>query len=380
MPEGNRRENNLGVLGWEDTANTMTTQRSPLQGRFSVADPRAHNAQWNRGVLGVNDWSNPTGVVPGASRPGNGNHSVADPRISKPMFNSIYRIVPYNGPTPAITGPGGAGGGVCVAGQRGAQNTHGDKAYNVQGRKGAQKKDDKDDDQTSFAIDDPKPGYGPNTHHNVMRVQGYDQPAGTITGSNHPAGGCGNVADPRYAVADPRTTHGKQAHSNKLKVVDSKKAAPTLTTSDRVGSGALCVASERLDYGYDVVGDNLPTSLPSPDERLVARIIARDGTWHRPFTTLEAAALQSLFDPEIFANGGSFNLESTSDAEKREWIGNAVPSDAARGMAETIGRTLILAETGQTFTLSSDAIWCNPLEFALAVNPIQHVAGETIHG
>ena len=385
VPEGNRRENNLGVLNWDDTANTMTTQRSPLQGRFSVADPRAPDANWNRGVLGVNDWQGPTGVVPGASRPGNGNHSVADPRVDKPVFNSIYRIVPYDGPSPAITGPGGAAGGVCVADPRGkdAQNQAG--AYHV--RNVANDENDMvvnarsgTDDELALQIADPNPGYGPNTHHNVMRVQGLDQPAGTITGSNHPAGGCGNVADPRYAVTDPRPTHGPNAHSNKLKVVASSAPAPTLTTSDRVGSGALCVASDRLDHGYDVVGDQLPDTLPAPDDRLVARIIALDGTWHRPFTTLEAAALQSLFDPDIFAKGGKFDLESTSDAEKREWIGNAVPSDAARGMAETIGRTLILAETGQTFTLSADAIWCNPLELALAVNPMQRVAGEMLYG
>jgi hypothetical protein len=96
---------------------------------------------------------------------------------------------------------------------------------------------------------------------------------------------------------------------------------------------------------------------------------ALDGTWHRPFTTLELAALQSLFDPdEIFGRRG-FDLVGGSDATKREWIGNAVPSAAARGMAETIGETLLLAEAGETFMLSSREIWVKPLALALSVDP-----------
>jgi hypothetical protein len=107
-------------------------------------------------------------------------------------------------------------------------------------------------------------------------------------------------------------------------------------------------------------------ALPQPHERLVARIIARDDTWHRPFTTLELAALQSLFDPEE-----AFELEGGSDAMKREWIGNAVPSAAAQGMAEEIGEALLLARMGETFTLSSKAIWVSPYRFALAVDTDQ---------
>ena len=38
-------------------------------------------------------------------------------------------------------------------------------------------------------------------------------------------------------------------------------------------------------------------------EKLVCRIQALDGTWHRPFTTLELAALQSLVDPDWVRQG-----------------------------------------------------------------------------
>jgi hypothetical protein len=39
-----------------------------------------------------------------------------------------------------------------------------------------------------------------------------------------------------------------------------------------------------------------PLCLPAAQDRLVAVIRSQDGTWHRPFTTFELAALQS--EPE----------------------------------------------------------------------------------
>jgi site-specific DNA-cytosine methylase len=44
-PDVELRDNALGVLGWGDTAPTITSQRAPGQGRFSVADPRIDGAQ-----------------------------------------------------------------------------------------------------------------------------------------------------------------------------------------------------------------------------------------------------------------------------------------------------------------------------------------------
>ncbi|MFX8262592.1 hypothetical protein ABTL46_22305, partial [Acinetobacter baumannii] len=68
--------------------------------------------------------------------------------------------------------------------------------------------------------------------------------------------------------------------------------------------------------------------LPAPGQQLVAVIRAMDGTWHRPFTTLELAALQSLVDFDQPA----LELAGTSDSLWREHIGNMVPPDAAEAM------------------------------------------------
>ncbi|HEX8553987.1 MAG TPA: DNA cytosine methyltransferase [Sphingomonas sp.] len=443
VPDAPMRDNQLGVCAWTDTAPTLTGQRSPAQGRFSVADPRPAEAAWNADVLGVRIWSDPTGtvsgrngctngafsiadpredgrhhgtygvidwretagVVSGASRPSKGPHSVADPRPSqenqtfgqygvrdwqdtagtvtgqaapgggpnsvadprltgKPAFNNVFRIVPFDAAAPSVAGPGGPANGLAVA--------------------------------------DPRAdgGFGGKGKYRVTRIE---EPAGAVIGASTTSQGA-------FAIADPRPTHGNGAHHNKMRVVDATAPAPTVTGSDRVGSGALSVAdprpaglanpdrNERHGYnsqahygvmGWDETSNAVPgyakydrgawsiadpreaapeplAALPAPTDRLVARIVALDGTWHRPFTTLELAALQSLFDP-----GEVFDLEGGSDQLKREWIGNAVPTAAARGMAETIGETLLLADTGETFVLSSRAIWTKPLALALSVDPRQ---------
>jgi site-specific DNA-cytosine methylase len=355
------RDNQLGVCGWGDTAPTITGQRSPAQGRFSVADPRIETTREGSGRLGVRDWSRPSGLVAGASRPDNGAYSVADPRPTQAnQTYGQYGVNDWTDTTGAVTAQAAPGGG-------------------------------------PNSIADPR--LGRVAHSNVYRVTSFDQPAAAITSSRE------------MAVADPRPTHGTGAHHNKMRVVSTTGAAPTITGSDRVGSGALSVADPRpvclnaegrtgyatqghygvLDWsqpsgavpGYakydrgnwsiadprDIAPAPIAT-LPAPGDRLVARIVALDGTWHRPFTTLELAALQSLFDP-----GEVFDLDAPSDQLKREWIGNAVPSSAARGMAETIGETLLLAAMGETFVLSSREIWTKPLALALAVDPRQPTDG-----
>ena len=90
-----------------------------------------------------------------------------------------------------------------------------------------------------------------------------------------------------------------------------------------------------------------------------------DGTWHRPFTTLELAALQSLIEPEEY-----LELECLSDTAWRERIGNAVPPDAAKAIADTIAMTLLLAWSGESFMLSNLPIWVRPIGVAISVNAI----------
>ena len=125
-------------------------------------------------------------------------------------------------------------------------------------------------------------------------------------------------------------------------------------------SGAVSAAAGH-DNGRWSVAD---PRMPAANEKTVAVIRALDCTWHRPFTTLELAVLQSLVEPEEY-----LELDGLSDQAWRERIGNAVPPDAAQAIAEVMGTTLLLAESGETFQLSSTPVWVRPIAIALTVAP-----------
>ncbi len=102
--------------------------------------------------------------------------------------------------------------------------------------------------------------------------------------------------------------------------------------------------------------------MPSANDKLIAIVRALNGTWHRPFTTMELACLQFLVEPEEY-----LELDGLSDQGWRERIGNAVPPDAARAITEVMGTTLLLAESGETFMLSATPVWVRPVAIALSV-------------
>jgi site-specific DNA-cytosine methylase len=404
VPEQALRENALGVLDWSDTAPTLTSARAPAQGRFSVADVRV-SADWNADVLGVRDWHQHAGTVTGRNGPTNGAHSVADPRpdygaathrnvlgvkrwsesaatvsgspkpsagahaVADPRFAAHPKSVqlgvrPWSAPSPCIKADVSVGTGpYAISDPRGAA---------VMGQLGNVFRI-VPIDEVGEPVTDPRPGYAAGTHRNILAVTDFSDTAKVVTGAVHPAGGALSVADPRPIglSAGGRDQHGynSQAHYGVLGWDDTSVAVPGYAKYDR---GKWSVADPRLPEPEPLA------ALPAPNDRVVARIIAADGTWHRPFTTLELAALQSLFDPEqvfrfdpdrdTWSMVQPFDLEGSSDAQKREWIGNAVPSAAAQGMAEEIGEALLLAKLGETFTLSDKAIWVSPLRMALAVD------------
>ncbi len=311
---------------------------------------------------------NPLRRSPAKARLARGPISIADPRRpagpSGANFNNVFRIVKWADASPAITGGGGpTAGGICVG--------------------------------------DPRGEYGKDTHKNVYRLVRWDEASQTIGSGHGPSSGGMSVADPRFENA-------QGSYSGKYAVQDWDGPSTTIIGSDRVGSGALCVADPRptaqkqpgdhylTNGNYGVVGwdeatgavsasaccDNGKWSiadprgidpgfaydddfrLPEPTEKCNVVIIARDGTFHRPFTTAELAILQSLMDPEDI-----FDLDGASDSAKRERIGNAVPCDAATAIASTMGKTLLMAWSGTTFALSALPIWVQPVAVALAVKP-----------
>ncbi len=78
-----------------------------------------------------------------------------------------------------------------------------------------------------------------------------------------------------------------------------------------------------------------------------------DGSWHRPITLLERAALQGL---PTTIDGAPLELEGTL-SQVAKHIGNAVPVGAARPIAGEMLRTLILASTGAFMLSSAAGVW-----------------------
>jgi hypothetical protein len=226
----------------------------------------------------------------------------------------------------------------------------------------------------AFAVADPRGGKPADQLHGKYPVESWDAASrAVIAGRDQGA----------FAVADPRAqmgTDGKRSHyqtCGHYGVVPWTDPSGSVTAQLGHDNGRGNVADPREGQLQSDYVASVP--LPAAKDRLVCRIVSLDETWHRPFTTLELAALQSIVDPEeafecrdgLWLAREGFDLAATSDATKREWIGNAVPSAASTAMATTIGETLLLAGMGETFTLSTREIWVKPLALALAVDTDQ---------
>jgi site-specific DNA-cytosine methylase len=171
----------------------------------------------------------------------------------------------------------------------------------------------------------------------LFGVLGWDQPAKTISGSARVS-----ASNCPAAVADPRFGISAGAHSNLYQVEGWGEAAHAVIGAANVHGGAPSIADPRIP-----AEDDRPDPVPV--------IIAEDGTWHRPLTTLELAALQGL---PVFADDGSpLVLDGASHSAWRRRIGNAVPVGAAQAIAEEMLRTLLLSSSGATFALGSGGVW-----------------------
>ncbi|SUF40719.1 C-5 cytosine-specific DNA methylase [Pseudomonas aeruginosa] len=143
-----------------------------------------------------------------------------------------------------------------------------------------------------------------------MHVGEWGSATGTVTGSQQVASGALSIADPR--VLD-RTKGDAYLTGGHYGVVGFDQSAGAVSASARHDNGRWASPTRACRRRND---------------RLTCIIQSLDGTWHRPFTTLELAALQSLVDPEE-----QLILDGLSDSDWRERIGNAVPPAAAEAIA-----------------------------------------------
>lgn len=265
--------------------------------------------EYRAGYMGVHRWDDTSGTIAGRSSPTNGAFSVADPRYRQAAnwnHGQQFGVIRWNESSPTIPGQTMPG-------------------------------------QGTFSVADPRPNW--NRHSGNYRVIPFNQPAGTII-----AGGKG-VQGGQQSVADPRILHRGKGDNyltgGHYGVIPFDQHCGAIAASSRYDSGRFSVADPRI---------------PAAGDRLTCIIRSLDGTWHRPFTTLEKAALQSLVEPEE-----QLTLDGLSDKDWSERIGNAVPPKAAKAIGQVMGTTLLLAAAGETFMLNSMPIWVRPVAVALSV-------------
>ncbi|MRR49408.1 MAG: DNA cytosine methyltransferase [Rhodocyclaceae bacterium] len=313
----------MGVNAWNDSMGTVTGRSSPTTGAFGVADPRFdQSAKWQDGqAYGVCGWDDTSGAITGQKSPGQGAFSIADPRMpdSVNRQNGIYRVVKWDRSSHAVTG-----------------------AAHVAG--------------AALSVADPRPT---GNAFGRYPVTPWGAPSGTVISGSTTGLGAFAVADPRPGnIPQPGDHYLTGGHYG---VVPWQAACGAVSASACHDNGRWSVADPRADH----IGTATDMVMPTADQKLVAIIRALDGTWHRPMTTLDMAALQSLYDPDDEAE--AYDLHGSSDSDKRERIGNAVPPKAAEAIAGVIGQTILLARSGETFALGSTPIWVRPVAIALSV-------------
>ena len=321
-----------GVHHWQETTGTVAGKNLPTNGAYSIADPRfAPSAAWKDGqALGVRSWNESTGTVAGQTGPLQGAYSVADPRHSGPAKHSNeFRIVPFGSTACAVTSAHGSG----------------------------------------QAVADPRGGHDPALLHGKRHITPWDGASRAVIANSTSGEGAFAVADPRPNMRREKGDHYLTGgHYGVVRYSDYSGAVSASACHD---NGPWSLADPRPTCAAAAIEAQ---ALPAQADKLVARIQSLDGTWHRPFTTLELAALQSFIDPEEWfsaagpgAAGEQFVLSGGSDQRWREAIGNAVPRKAAKAIGTVMGQTILLARNGETFVLGSTPIWVQPMVAALSV-------------
>nr|MDA8122451.1 DNA cytosine methyltransferase [Deltaproteobacteria bacterium] len=337
--------NALTVQPWDKPAATVTSStRLSGSSPAAVADPRLKEKtgyNGSPGLYGVNGWDDPAKAITGGMRVpcSNTPAAIADPRLpdSKGVYPNRFKVNRFDEPAPTITGDTDV--------QCGAQS-----------------------------IADPRLTATEPIFNHAYKVTKFDEPAGTVTSGGRPSNGGTCIADVRLKH-DPRP--------GVYRILRMDETSPTIVGASSVGTsnGPQAVADHRLgckprsgSYGVQqwdepssaIVGagdihaaaaavsdPRIPSNNERPDPPPV--IVALDGTWHRPLTTLELLALQSF--PVQFADGTPVVLAGKSDSRYRERIGNAVPPDASKGIHDQILLALVQNAVGETFVLGTTDVW-----------------------
>lgn len=300
------------VEAW--AAPTGAIRGSGSNGVANVSDPRIETLTIRKAPRFNNNlplvgWDEPAKSVIGATRPGSGAQSVADPRASG-VFHNVDRVRTWDEPVGTITSsPAPSSGRAAVA--------------------------------------------DPRWHAGAYGVTPWDEPAGAVTG------GADNPSRGRFSIGDPRVDV-KRAYDAGYGVLAWDAPARAIAGKVAAGCGAYAVADPRAQLVPEARVMSLDEALeieldPEKPPPFVPLIVARDGTWHRPLTLLELAALQSY--PAIM-RGEPLHFGGTR-TEIAEHIGNSIPPAAARATGEAWLVALMQSEL-ETHALQMGDVWVQP--------------------
>lgn len=308
-------------------------------GVAAVNDPRTgFKKDTHHAIYRVQKWDEAGKTVTGAMRPNNGAPCIPDPRLPKrkSRHGSVYQVVKWDHSSPTVTGTRFGSGAPAISDPRLNQikSRYTDK-WRVQDWEGIANTVTGTQDIQSGAQSISDPRVKAQLYPSGYGVQQWDKPSTTIRSA-------GRVMNAPVSIDDPRLNC--QPRSGTYGVLDWSESAKTITGSSDIHAGTSALADPRI---------------PENTDQGVYIIVAPDGTWHRPMTTLELATIQSF--PLTLFDGTSFSLPGNSDAKWREWIGNAVPVAAAAGMANTILLSLLANSFGD-WLMASEQIWVSPDE------------------
>lgn len=363
------KNGSFGILSWKEPSTTVTgnprpggsptasavADARPLeslgQSMGAVADPGPVEAlalTHHRGTrftdqYRVQDWSDPPATVTGRTDVQEGAPLAADPRpvnelalgnAKCPPRGNQYTLGAWAEPGATVTSaPGWSHGAPCAADPRSlerlAEGATGDNAASFNGR----------------------PGF--------RQVGAWAEPASSVIATAAATSGNGYAA-----AADPRPLEGLglgcRAYNTFYGVLHWERPANTVTASLQVDCGPAAVADPRpVPRPRAVISLGMAIQLLAegwevPKGALAPAIIAPDGAWHRPLTTLELAVIQSL--PAVL-DGKPLVLHGGSDRLRREHIGNGIPRAAAEAWGRQALDSLLRSSMGEGFRLVSSNLW-----------------------
>jgi site-specific DNA-cytosine methylase len=214
------------------------------------------------------------------------------------------------------------------------------------------------------SVSDPRVSCSPRA--GVYGVHSMDDQCGAVIASAGHDSGAFSVADPRVQCKRREGGHG---------VTPWDQPSTTVIGSPCIDNGPWQVADPRLEHeprrgslrvwaeaSHVVIGaPRIPELVAGEpldlDDRTPIHLVIRaaDGTWHRPMTTLELAALQGF--PTSHRDEW-LKLDGSSHQAWRQRIGNAVPPPSAEAIARSCLATLRAAKGGELL-MDGGPVWVN---------------------